>query len=187
MIFQHTWQQVLDGSKTQTRRLVKRHEIMDDDGNVCITGNTTDLPRIKWQVGRTYAVQPGRGKKAVARYKLLDIRCERLQDITPEDAIAEGVDVWCYACGGAGESVIFEDGRPWQVACSECNGGCIVADPVEAFRELWNSIHKTPGTRWDENPRVWVLEFELCGPRISEPIPAILEKPIERPPLYVEE
>lgn len=36
-----------------------------------------------------------------------------------------------------------------------------VAD-VEAYRALWQAINgKTPGARWDANPTVFVLEFEL--------------------------
>jgi len=30
----------------------------------------------------------------------------------------------------------------------------------EAFRALWNGIHKKRGARWADNPEVWVLEFE---------------------------
>jgi len=41
-------------------------------------------------VGRTYAVQPGRGKPAVARFKLLELRCERVTEISAVDAIKEG-------------------------------------------------------------------------------------------------
>jgi hypothetical protein len=52
MIFQYTLDQVLDGRKTQTRRLV-----------------TAGRPS-RWRVGRTYAVQPGRTKKAVARIEV---------------------------------------------------------------------------------------------------------------------
>ena len=29
------------------------------------------------------------------------------------------------------------------------------------FAALWNSIHKKAGTRWEDCPEVWVLEFEL--------------------------
>jgi hypothetical protein len=58
---------VLDGSKTQTRRSSDRYS-----------------------VGHTYAVQPGRGKRAVAQIKVLSTRPERLLDISEQDARAEG-------------------------------------------------------------------------------------------------
>jgi hypothetical protein len=42
-------------------------------------------------VGRSYAVQPGRGKRAVGRIEITAIRyCARAGDITLDDAIAEG-------------------------------------------------------------------------------------------------
>lgn len=77
-------QKVLKGEKTQTRRIVKPGEFWD--------GKTVCRPdgAIKWQVGQSYAIQPGRTKAAIGRFKLLDIRRERVQDISEGDAIAEG-------------------------------------------------------------------------------------------------
>jgi hypothetical protein len=58
--------------KTQTRRLIQG-----------------DQP-CKYRVGRTYAIQAGRGKPAIARIRILDVRTERLGEITLEDARREG-------------------------------------------------------------------------------------------------
>lgn len=41
-------------------------------------------------VGRTYAVQPGRGKKAVGRIYVWDVEPQHLDQITEVDARAEG-------------------------------------------------------------------------------------------------
>ena len=71
MIFQHTYQLILEGRKTQTRRIA-----------------TGDPPR--WAIARTYAVQPGRGKKSVARIRVVEISKERLGDISEADVRAEG-------------------------------------------------------------------------------------------------
>jgi len=84
MIFAHTWQQVLDGTKTQTRRLV--NEGVDYRHDNTIYRNN----RAMWTVGKTYAVQPARGKKQIARIELDAIRLERVCDITHEDARGEG-------------------------------------------------------------------------------------------------
>lgn len=90
---------VLDCKKTMTRRTVKDNERAIRgwiDGAYRIYGvNTEDKDprgkgRIKWMVGRTYAVQPGRGKPAIGRIRLLSIRKEPLQDINLADVIAEG-------------------------------------------------------------------------------------------------
>lgn len=58
---------VLDGTKTQTRRRSSRY-----------------------RAGHDYAIQPGRGKRAVGRLRVLAVRRERICDISEDDAIAEG-------------------------------------------------------------------------------------------------
>ena len=92
MIFRHTWQKVLSGQKSQTRRLAQDSDrlwTVEQEGKapekVLWRGD-----RVKWRTGRSYAVQPGRGKKAVARIRLLDIRYELLGHITEVEARAEG-------------------------------------------------------------------------------------------------
>lgn len=76
MIFR-LWQQVLDGTKTQTRRQVKPGEEYNDwgfeqdgmhMGEVLKAGYRPLFSRHgKWIVGRTYAVQPGSGRPAVGQ------------------------------------------------------------------------------------------------------------------------
>ena len=69
--------------------------------------------------------------------KVVDVRVERLQDMTEDDAKAEGI-----------EPIIpgYADGRPsW----------------LWAFRDLWNSIYSRKGQGWDTNLWVWVIEFEV--------------------------
>ena len=84
MIFQYTWQAVLDGRKTQTRRVVK-------DGEYRKRGWVyTPAGHLKWRVGKTYAVQPARTRKAIARIEIAGIRRERAYAISDADAIAEG-------------------------------------------------------------------------------------------------
>ena len=188
MIFQHTWQQVLDGTKTQTRRLVKPGEELEtywsDRQNCMITQVSTSPGRVKWRVGNTYTVVPKRGHPAIwigvdgtpfdspmaeylqkadgvdairatwgkmvkawlrdhgyreARIRITGIRSERLQDITEEDAEAEGV-------GAISFEVDYEEYQSY----------------VYAYEELWSDIHTAPGTTWADNPEVWVLEFELA-------------------------
>jgi hypothetical protein len=95
---------------------------------------------MKWRVGQTYAVQPGRTKPGIARIRITDIRQERLQEISEEDARAEGI-------------------APYTMA----KGILLPAPPVPrwAFIELWNSINTRQGTRWADNPLCWCLTFEL--------------------------
>jgi hypothetical protein len=87
--------------------------------------------------------------------KITDVRVERLQDITEEQACMEGTDPWDEAC--------YEN-NGWHPTFSNPNSG---GDPnmIEGFHKLWNStIKKTDLDRygWDANPFVWVIKFERC-------------------------
>lgn len=126
MIFQHTWEKVLSGEKTQTRRIVKPGDAFTTPLSMGIIGPhrgrvVTTLPnyarpprgfdniysvmngkRTVYQVGKTYAVQSGRGQKAVARIRILSIKREDVREISDEDVKAEGFEsrvtffkVWC--------------------------------------------------------------------------------------------
>lgn len=61
-----------------------------------------------------------------------DVRVERLQEITPDDCRAEGLDQKLNDVGAR-----------------------------YSFGALWNSINEKRGYGWDTNPWVWVVEFEL--------------------------
>jgi len=72
-----------------------------------------------------------------------EIRVERLQDISEEDAQAEGVNGGCLSCG----------------QMQPC--GCSNPDPsyIDSFVFLWNSINVKNDCNWSENPWVWVIEW----------------------------
>jgi hypothetical protein len=71
------------GTKWQTRRLARV-------GDVLFGGVVRANGRVRYRVGQTYAIQPGRGKKAICRRKLVSVRLEAVHDITNDDAVAEG-------------------------------------------------------------------------------------------------
>lgn len=81
--------------------------------------------------------------------KVTDVRLERLQEITNDGCVAEGV----YASN-----------------CRRCNatfGGDTGIDKgyseIDEFTEIWNSTIKKPDLDrygWDANPWVWVIEFK---------------------------
>lgn len=77
--------------------------------------------------------------------KVTDVRVERLEDITDEQAKAEGAN-WKN-----GKNVGWEE-KMRRTA-------------IDRFAELWNStIKKSDLDRygWDASPWVWVIEFERC-------------------------
>lgn len=99
MIFQHTINKVLRKEKTQTRRPVMiYHDFNVLDSLVW----DTVTHRTIYQIGKTYAAQPGRGKPAVARIRITGIKREDVRGISDEDVRAEGFDsyaefiiTWC--------------------------------------------------------------------------------------------
>lgn len=71
--------------------------------------------------------------------KVKDVRVERLQDITDEDAYREGA---------GDKDVIYQ------------TGACVLE-----FARLWDSTIKKSDMEkygWNANPWVWVIEFEQC-------------------------
>lgn len=87
--------------------------------------------------------------------KVTDVRVERLQEITEEQACMEGTDPWDEAC--------YEN-NGWHPTFSDPDSG---GEPnmIDGFHKLWNStIKKTDLDRngWNANPWVWVIEFERC-------------------------
>ena len=93
MIFQHTWEKVLNGEKTQTRRIVKPGDefFPEELGDVAsVMHRDYSAYRLVYEVGKIYAVQPGRGKPAVARIQITDIRREDVRNISNDDVRAEG-------------------------------------------------------------------------------------------------
>jgi len=82
--------------------------------------------------------------------KVTNVRVERLQDITEEDAIAEGIswlDEACYSNNG------------WTPTLYDPDSG---GSPVfrDGFAALWDNLNAKRGYSWESNPWVWVYEFE---------------------------
>lgn len=71
--------------------------------------------------------------------EVVKIRVEQVQDISEEDAVAEGCVVWS------------ENGQITDTAVSD-------------YAQLWNEINLARGFGWDVNPWVWVVEFKKVDP-----------------------
>lgn len=83
--------------------------------------------------------------KEIARFwdEVVDVRLERLHDITEADAIAEGVEHW------------FDDASFGEVYVNYL-GGNIRLNAIDSYRTLWESING-PGS-WALNPWIWRIE-----------------------------
>lgn len=73
--------------------------------------------------------------------EITDVRVERLQSISGEDAKAEGFD---NSQSDAANSIGWFE------------------KPIRAFRRAWENIYGADG--WDSNPWVWVIEFRRVTP-----------------------
>ncbi|WP_327214764.1 hypothetical protein U1Z61_16650 [Yersinia mollaretii] len=69
------------------------------------------------------------------------VRVERLQDISQEDAQAEGMEL-----------------TGWRPTYSDPDSGGEYETPYDNFAELWTSIYGEES--WQANPWVWVINFE---------------------------
>lgn len=86
--------------------------------------------------------------KWASRFKLgiTDVRVQRLQEISEEDALAEGI-------------VTFKNGPSWQLYGTP--GSSPGADSaIVAFKHLWESNNAIRGYGWDSNPWVYAISFK---------------------------
>jgi len=76
-------------------------------------------------------------------FEITGVRVEKVQDISEEDALAEGCrGLSWYRHPSSG--IVTDDGLL----------------PSEEFRDLWDSINAKRGHSWETNPFVWVIEFK---------------------------
>lgn len=82
--------------------------------------------------------------------EVTSVRVERLQEITAEDAIAEGIEIV------GGEYSVNPYRNYLKGTPGEMNTHC--SSPVRSLQTLWDSINgkKHP---WASNPWVWVIQF----------------------------
>lgn len=92
--------------------------------------------------------------------KVADVRVERLQDITNDDALKEGTEG--VRCDHAGSGAY---------GCTDCMNTGWLEPPIVEFMQIWDStIKKSDIDRygWNANPYVFVIEFERCDKPESE-------------------
>ena len=136
---------ILDGRKTQTRRVIKPQPEKRDnlnwtdtgEGSFCV-GDHERAAKCKddYVIKCPYGIP---GDRLIFRdeedfleinLEVVSVRVERVQDITPEDCRMEGI---------------------------EAQGNYYIAK----FANLWDSINEKKGFGWNMNPWVWVVEFKV--------------------------
>jgi len=121
-------------------------DCVEDDRNICNQKSEyiyradflDDPPGLKWKPSIHMP-------KDAARIflKVTDVRIERLQDITSEDAKEEGAN---FDLKGPSFNVGFAEKMS--------------RSPIERFKDIWNSTTNNKLYQWDNNPWVEVIEFE---------------------------
>lgn len=92
--------------------------------------------------------------------KVTDVRVERLQEMSDDDCVKEGIRAWTKDGKLYKYFPADKEGDYPNCAWSECP-----RTPKEAMEKIWNStIKKSDLNRygWEANPWVWVVEFERC-------------------------
>ena len=199
MIFQHTWKLILEGKKTETRRPVKPGErtLFSDDTNTLMVLGANG--RVKWEVGKTYAVQPGRGMPTIW-WRDLDGRIET--NIPQYDPLPKP-----WHDRGVKETLIMHGFKPLRILITwisigqlqditesgaiaeglqpidgfgfmdEPPGPYDVITALEQYQELWNKINAHfGGWGWNSNPRVFTLTFERVENAVNEYAPLAVSR-----------
>ncbi len=174
---------ILAGKKTQTRRLIKHRDgSLPESREAIFYGTVRQKYRVNdiLYIKEPYFFDPDEPGEYMLKYdsgfgwencpwksplympkkfariflKVTDLRVERLQGITYQDAIKEGI------CIKNPESN-FPCYPDYSDDPNATNQGCITS--VGSFQTLWDSINKDESTKWDADPFVWVIEFSVLS------------------------
>tara|TARA_R110000868_G_scaffold289746_1_gene550012 strand:- start:351 stop:986 length:636 start_codon:yes stop_codon:yes gene_type:complete len=167
----------IDGSKKEIGRFrwvkepvyvwVALHKVIYADSIEYVSDLTKeDIDRIKSDqkflkahkkitTGNWLKVPAPKMPKMASRFTLeiTGVRVERLQDISEEDAIAEGVESWL-------DSLPNDFRKLRGILCDNYH--------AIQYRQLWESINGKGS--WEANPWVWVLDFIVHNKNIDEVI-----------------
>ena len=151
---------VMEGRKTQTRRPMKIQPVLNGNWwEVYGAGwgkNTKSMPAVP---GHSLANNCPYGKlKDVINYadkdgnikgkiEITDVWIQQIQEISPSDAIAEGIEAGRY-----------ENEGNWLGGFYIPNSNQSYITAKNAFKELWSSIYGI--SSWRNNEWSWVITFE---------------------------
>ena len=170
-------QAIIDGRKTQTRRIAKTDKPPYRAGDILYIRETWAQSPSGDYLYKAHSMYKGMDdadfsfswkpaihmSKAAARIflEVVNIRKEKLQDITEEDAKAEGVEL----C-----SPLDLKQMPLSLITSLPNGSKVLKKTFRAgFYKIWQEINeKNMDAQWNNNPTVWVIEFRKKEDKLFE-------------------
>jgi len=126
-------------------------EVAFDDGFHPVQYEADESDTIKWISPKGRTVEWGRKRPSIymprelcrLRLRVEDVRVERLQEISPDDADAEGIKPL--------QQLPYEPKTVLQA--QRVQGESLITE----FADKWRQIHGDGA--WDENPHVWAVEF----------------------------
>lgn len=140
----------------------------DDPENYDVIYRADDVPMGGWADGAGNEIPPPwKPSIHMPRWasrillEITDVRVERLQDISEQDAIAEGIEQNWIGDPAVGPNGF--GGQGWIPDCGwrnymEDDDGDPAYTPEDSFQSLWQSINGS--SSWDLNPWVWVVTFK---------------------------
>lgn len=174
---------VLDGRKTQTRRIAYEKPFKHirscgfctegkDKGKLAINDGNEIVAKSTYKIGEVVAVaqrysdipfnnkMPGlsigwlnkmfvKSSLMPHQIKITDIRCERLQYISTDDCMKEGI--FCSHIDG------IDDAYSYDATNDSFEKKWWYRTPIEAYKMLSCKLH----LHWDSNPLVFVYDFKL--------------------------
>jgi hypothetical protein len=178
-------QAILDGRKTQTRRVIKDKDItnnfdIDVDGSVYAyidpeTGDSyTPTAIAKYQIGDILWVRETWSRDESGEYVY-----RTNYGTTEDDSFPPSMFRWRPSihmpCEAARIFLRVTNVRAERVqditahdAIHEGMESEIPFDTVDEFKELWNNLNAKRGYGWESNPWVWVYEFEKINKEEAE-------------------
>ena len=152
-------QEIAERRKRCTQRVAKDGEYATFDPDGTINAVYDARGRLKWKVRRAYAVSPGRGQLTVmalwhwSKPEIHTYRLPKTRRMADELSAINYQPMRIRIC------------RIERPHVQEMDEAVAIAEGVEsmaAYAALWASINPHTGTRWEDNPLVWRLWFELA-------------------------
>lgn len=143
------------GQKTCYYRATEKKHVVKDDGDGGTAFRSDGTEASPW----IPSIHMPRSASRIA-LEITDIRVERLQNITGDDAISEGISNLSSVCLTNGECKFYP--RTYNIPAGDYPTQHEVARA--RYAALWDSINKNKHP-WSSNPWVWVVGFSYIGGR----------------------
>ena len=130
----------IECSKEEAEIWIQPHYRATDPTPELSYEDTDGEPTVKWKP----SIHIPRWASRIT-LEIVDVRIERVQEITEEEARKEGIiDGGCINCG-----------RNEPCGCPSPK-----PDARDGFANLWEKMYAKKGFGWYDNPWVWVIDFE---------------------------